>query len=255
MICCLAELISTYANCRVYVRLLILSNFLSYLDTRVGSPKHQNFLLVKACNMIIWWKSYGIGIRFFITSEGKVNTFLNEQQLQAWLKAVGVNTALWGEGQAKTVGHLWVELDCGEAKLIDDPPLRLVDVVQIIIRRGKQVLLEVKQELDNNQVRFRNQPPSEKIKAGEDYSTAALRCLVEELGVKETAVTILHDTYTTTESETDSLSYPGLRTRYTFHLVEAIVSGLPNAAFWCENKAHGEGDPIVRHWWAWRYNR
>jgi ADP-ribose pyrophosphatase YjhB (NUDIX family) len=188
-------------------------------------------------------------------SEGKVNIFLNEEQLETWLTAVGVNTVLWGEGQAKTVGHLWAELDCGEAKIIDAPPLRLVDVVQIIIRRGKQVLLEVKQEFDNDQVRFRNQPPSEKIKAGEDYSEAALRCLVEELGVKETAVTLLHDTYTTTESETDSLSYPGLKTRYTFHLVEAAVNGLPDESFWCENKAHGEGDPIIRHHWDWRYSR
>lgn len=61
----------------------------------------------------------------------------------------GIDTSLWGEGNAKTIGHLWDELREGEARLQDDPPLRLVDAVQIIIRRGKQILVEARQELGN----------------------------------------------------------------------------------------------------------
>ena len=191
----------------------------------------------------------------YAKNEVGLNIFQSEDQLQNWLNQVNIDTSLWGEGNAKTVSHLWDEIVCGEAAVQDSPPLRLVDVTQIIIRRGKQILMETKQELENGQVRFRNQPPSEKMKAGENYTDAALRCFHEELGVEETAVTFLHNTYTQMESETDSLSYPGLKTRYTFHIIEAIVAGLPDEDFWQENTAYGTGDPVKRHHWTWRYSR
>ncbi|MCB9418945.1 MAG: NUDIX domain-containing protein [Ardenticatenaceae bacterium] len=179
----------------------------------------------------------------------------SKEQLQEWLDAANIDTALWGEGNAKRVEHLFDELLAGEACLQDNPPLRLVDVVQIIVRRGKQILLEAEQELKNGQIRFRNQPPSEKIKAGESYTDAALRCFREELGVAETAVAFLPHTYTQIESATDSLSYPGLKTCYTFHMIEAKVEGLPNEDFWRDNAAFDAGDPVKRHRWTWRYSR
>ncbi len=187
--------------------------------------------------------------------EVRLNSFQSEDQLQDWLNKVNIDTSLWGEGNAKTVSDLWNEIVCGEAAVQLIPPLRLVDVAQIIIRRGKQILMEAKQEFENGQIRFRNQPPSEKIKAGENYTDAALRCFYEELGVAETAVTFHHDTYTQIESETDSLSYPGLKTRYTFHIIEAEVNGLPDEDFWRDNAAFDAGDPIKRHHWTWRYSR
>lgn len=82
-----------------------------------------------------------------------------------------------------------------------------------------------------------------------------MRCFREELGVGETAVTFLHDTYSQVESETDSLSYPGLKTRYTFHVIEAQVTGLPDEDFWRDNSAFTVGDPVKRHRWTWRYSR
>jgi hypothetical protein len=184
-----------------------------------------------------------------------LNPFQSENQLEDWLHQANIDTSLWGEGNAKTVNHLWIELLEGEAHLQDNPLLRLVDVVQIIIRRGKQILLEMEQELENGQVRFRNQPPSEKIKAAESYKDAALRCLWEELGVVATAVTFHPNTYTQVESETDSLSYPGLKTRYTFHMIESEVNGLPDEDFWRNNAAFGTGDPVKRHHWTWRFSR
>jgi hypothetical protein len=183
-----------------------------------------------------------------------LNGFQSKKQLRNWLNAARIDTSLWGEGNAKTIDHLWEELGEGEARLQDNPPRRLVDVAQIIIRRGNQILLETKQELGDEQVRFRNQPPSEKIKAGESYMDAALRCFHEELGVAETAVTFLPHTYSQIETETDSLSYPGLKTRYTFHSIEAKVTGLPDEDFWQENSAFSAGDPVKRHHWTWRYS-
>ena len=174
-------------------------------------------------------------------------------ELRAWLHAAGIDISSWGEGNAKTIEHLWDELRAGEAIIQDQPPLRLVDVVQLLVRRDGQFLLEVEQELENGQRRFRNQPPSEKIKPGEHYLEAARRCFQEELGISPSDVIFSAETYERVQVESDSLSYPGLTTRYTFHRVEAQVTGLPDADFWRENRAYGAGDPVRRHLWQWQH--
>jgi hypothetical protein len=185
--------------------------------------------------------------------EDSVKNFENASDLQQWLNANGVDTSLWGEGNAKTVDNLWDEWVSGEITLGERPLLRQVNVVQILIRRGKQMLLEAEQELDDGQRRFRNQPPSEKMKPGESYTAAAMRCLQEELGLFANNVTFLTDAYEQMQRVSDSLSYPGLKTQYTFHMIEAQVTGLPDEDFWRDNQAHGSGDPVRRHLWVWRY--
>ncbi len=181
--------------------------------------------------------------------------FQNAQELQQWLHAVNIDTSFWGGGSAKTIENLWDELVSGEIAIQENPPLRLVNVVQILIRKGKQLLLEAEQELGNGQRRFRNQPPSEKMKPGENYTTAALRCLKEELGIAAQHVTFLSGSHQQATRESDSLSYPGLKTRYTFHIIQAQVEGLPEDDFWRENRAYGDGDPVRRHRWRWQYAR
>ena len=183
-----------------------------------------------------------------------MNKFQNEDQLQDWLNEANIDTSLWGEGNAKTVSHLWAELLAGETRIQGGPPLRLVDVVQITIRRGDQILIEVAQELEGGQHRFRNLLPSEKMKANESYAASVLRGLREELDVEETAVALLHHTYTKNQSERDSPSYPGLPTLYTFHSIEAQVLDLPENDFWIDNTARKVGDPVKRHQWGWRIN-
>ncbi len=179
--------------------------------------------------------------------------FENVEELQNWLNTNNIDTSLWGEGNAKTIGNLWDELGNGEIAFQDNPPRRLVNVAQILVRKGKQLLLEAEQELANGQRRFRNQPPSEKIKPGESYTDAARRCFQEELGVRSENVTFLIETYAQIQRESDSLSYPGLTTEYTFHIVEAQVKGLPDTDFWRDNLAYGDGAPVKRHLWIWRY--
>jgi hypothetical protein len=173
----------------------------------------------------------------------------------SWLEQHDIDTSLWGEGNAKSVIHLWDEVTSGEITLLEDPPRRIVHVVQVVIRRGRQVLLEAEQVMENGSRRFRNQPPSEKFKPGESYLEAATRCLQEELGVSRAAIRLIPESYCLRRELLDSFSYPGLLTEYTFHLVEAEVSGLPNDPFWRGNKATAAGDPVKKHLWEWRYDR
>ncbi|HEX6383033.1 MAG TPA: NUDIX domain-containing protein [Anaerolineae bacterium] len=172
--------------------------------------------------------------------------------LEKWLAQRGIDTSGWGTGGTKSVINLWNELQEGDVALQDTPPLRVVHVVQVIIRRQNSILIEAMQEFGDGSRRYRNQPPSEKVKTGEDYLDAALRCLREELGVDERDVVFNLSSYKQVQVQADSPSYPGLPTQYTFHLIEAAVKGLPEANFWHDNATYGEGDPVKRHYWVWQ---
>lgn len=181
-----------------------------------------------------------------------VNQFANIDALKRWLKSNGINCDLWGQNSSKSLRNLWQELEAGEVQLKDSPPLRVVDVVQIIIQQGEYILVEAEQEFFNGQRRFRNQPPSEKIKPGETIQQAATRCLVEELAVNPEQITLHPESHHQHQTNTNSVSYPGLPSQYNFHLLEAAVSDLPNNDFWRENQSDGLLDPVKRHRWVWR---
>ncbi|VAW39767.1 hypothetical protein MNBD_CHLOROFLEXI01-1027 [hydrothermal vent metagenome] len=181
-----------------------------------------------------------------------MNQFVNIDELATWLNKHGVRYDEWEQKSSKSLDNLWQELEAGEVCLEDNPPLRVVDVVQIVIRQGEQILVEAEQEFFNGQRRFRNQPPAEKIKPGETVFDAARRCLQEEIGVPPEDVVLNPDSHQEYQSNTNSISYPGLPSQYNFHLLEAAVSGLPNDDFWHENSADGKIDPVKRHRWGWR---
>lgn len=178
--------------------------------------------------------------------------FARIEELADWLAASGVDTTEWDKRMSKSVANLWEEYLQGDLIFQKSPPLRIVEVVQVIIERNGLILLEVEQEFVNGQRRSRELPPSEKIKAGESCVEAAYRCLGEELGLSRDQIGIVESGYEKRERVTDSLSYPGLYTRYTIHDVRADVRGLPNRDFWRENVAVKDGDPVKRHLWAWR---
>lgn len=175
--------------------------------------------------------------------------FQNVSELAGWLAASGVDVDSWGQGESKRLSDLWVEYESGEAAFEDDPPTRLLEVAEIIIRRGDTSLIEVEQEFSDGRRRARFVPPSEKLKPGESPLAAARRCLSEELGLTEAGVT-LDPVYKLTEGTADSPSYPGLLTRYRFHTFEAAAAGLPDEDFYRDNAA--PDDPIRRHRWGWR---
>ncbi len=175
--------------------------------------------------------------------------FESESELGGWLAAVGIDTIAWGQGKAKQPGDLWAEYRNGETRFADDPPARLIDVAQIVLGRGDAVLLELAQEFADGRRRVRLRPPSEKMKPGESPRAAAWRCLAEELGLTEAEVALDED-YHVIEEEEDSPSYPGLMTRYRFHVFAATADALPDADFARDN--HAADDPIRRHYWGWR---
>ena len=181
-----------------------------------------------------------------------VNKFASIHALEAWLKKHGIDYEVWGKNSSKSLRNLWHELEAGEVQLKEVPPLRVVEVVQIIIRRDADILVEAEQEFINGQRRFRNQPPSEKVKPGETIQQAARRCLKEELGVPAEAVTLRMESHRQHQTNTNSISYPGLPSQYNFHLLEAVVTGLPDGDFWRENQTEGTVDPVKRHRWVWQ---
>ncbi|WP_420628535.1 NUDIX domain-containing protein [Candidatus Leptofilum sp.] len=181
-----------------------------------------------------------------------MNQFSSIHALEAWLQKHGIGYDAWGKDSNKSLRNLWQELEAGEVQLKESPPLRVVEVVQIIIRRNHEILVEAEQEFANGQRRFRNQPPSEKVKPGESIQDAARRCLQEELGLELEAITLDLTTHRQHQTNTNSISYPGLPSQYNFHLLEATVSGLPEGEFWRENETEGSVDPVLRHRWAWR---
>lgn len=175
----------------------------------------------------------------------------NQADLASWLAASGIDVTAWGQGTTKSVANLWDEFVKGEMSLQNSPPLRIVQVVQVIIRQGDRILIEAGQEFGDHRQRARHHPPSEKLESGETHQAAALRCLEEELGVQPQAVQLIHATYRQRQTETDSLSYPGLKSRYQFHIIEARVEGLPSIPFWTTETDTNLTDPVKKHYWTW----
>ena len=167
-------------------------------------------------------------------------------ELEQWLRQQGVDPGRW----PKSVAHLWAEIAAGESQLQANPPLRLVQVVQIIIRCGHKQLIEVQQQFDDETTRQRVTPLAEKIKGGEDYLVAAGRGLAEELGLTPDQYQLLPHTYHQKIVQSDSPSFPGLPTCYTIHLVEAHAPTLPATDFCTAEGA--TDDPVSQHFWAWK---
>ena len=178
--------------------------------------------------------------------------FTSLQELHTWLTAKGIDTTIWGQLEGtKAVLHLWDEIVAGETVLQDEPPLRIVDAVEIIIRQGELILVEVAQEMVGGWTRPRHYPPSEKIKRGETYQQAAIRGLYEELNIHPMAITLQTETHHQYQHQIPSMSYPGLDTLYQLHSIEAHVVGLPTGNFITNEAAENSHDPVTRHHWAW----
>ena len=178
--------------------------------------------------------------------------FKSPTVLANWLVAKGVDLSQWGQASAKSVEDLWHEIINHDMVIDEDPLLRVVEVVTVIIRDGERVLIETAQQFKDGRRRSRNRPPSDKIKLGENYREAAIRCLDEELGIVSEQVQIMTNTHHVTQMVRQGVSYPGLPTQYYLHRVEAKVSHLPKHDFrTTESTRSGRTDPVKYHYWSW----
>jgi hypothetical protein len=174
------------------------------------------------------------------------------RDLEQLLSANGIDLTAWGQGEAKRLEDLFNEIEAGESRLQVDPLLRLLAVVQVNVRGQTGTLVEAEQELADGRRRPRNQPPLEKIKAGEQPVEVAVRCLMEELGMGRERIFIDEGSCRLTLEVKDSPSYPGLRGQFLYHAFEARVEGLLDADFWTDETADNEKDPVRRHHWVWK---
>ena len=178
------------------------------------------------------------------------------KDLESWLKSHSVNIDNWGQGDAKALADLWLEILNHETTLHESPPRRQVGVVELLIARDNMTLIEAMQELRNGERRYRNRLPSEKIKADETPFLAARRCLHEEFSLAEVQleaiqITIEQPVDLVDEKLHSSPSYPGLNTLYTVHRARIVGCDFPAHDFATENRAHAEGDPVKAHHWHW----
>ncbi len=175
----------------------------------------------------------------------------SEEQLIAWLQQAQIDITHWGQAGAKSVAQLWHEVQAGETVLQRIPPRRHVNVVRLLIWRGEQQLIEVRQILADGAVRERGRPPTEKIMAGETASAAAHRGLAEELGLLPTQISKPHVVPATSCQQEPSPSYPGLPSCYWIHDFICEVGGLPAGPFTTREKVSSTEGSWLQHEWAW----
>lgn len=194
-----------------------------------------------------------------------MNPITSSRELELALIASDIPVADWGQGVAKSVADLWLELQNGETTLsfsTEDGSIlyRQTQVVELLIQRGDETLIEAMQELGSGERRYRNRLPSEKIKADETPFFAARRCLHEEFSLAEVQLEAIQITIEqpvvqpvdlVDEKLHSSPSYPGLNTLYTVHRARIVGCDFPAHDFATENRAHAEGDPVKAHHWHW----
>ncbi len=174
------------------------------------------------------------------------------QDLESWLSKNQIDYKDWGTLQSKTIENLYEEIVKGECRLQDDPPIRVLSVVQLLIRQGDNVLVEVEQILCDDRIRVRASPPSEKMKLAEGWRQGALRCLEEELQINKDRVRILTDECNALIKERKSVSYPGLLSTYFIYPVVVETPSLPEGDFFTYEKSDPDADHLVnKHKWGW----
>lgn len=139
-----------------------------------------------------------------------------KENLKSTLIRFNIPVENWGKGKAKSIEHLQKEIDNKETTLdiINDELIRTVYVVAVAVEYNNKRLIEDKQEFNDGRVRRRGtRRCGEKCIVGESPEESAVRCIQEEIGIKD--VTINDFTNKEVEKlERMSMSYPGLKSIY-----------------------------------------
>jgi len=175
------------------------------------------------------------------------------------LIAHGLDLSNWGVGSAKTVEHLFEELEAEETvlRLGARGVRRWLNVVKVRIKPVGEpglLLVEARQIFPDGRERARGLPLSEKMFANEAPLCAARRGVEEELGpaILEGARVDLDAASLTQWRETrESGSYPSLLSHYNLHEIDAVVEGLPMRRFSTVEFGRKLGKWQLAHVWEW----
>ena len=153
------------------------------------------------------------------------------EDLASRLIKFDVPVSLWGQGSAKTVEHLYSEIEAGDSEIVEESKklVRYVHFVnvEVVARFGGQLhrLVEDRQVFTDGRTRRREDlggAVKEKIHPSEDPDQAVDRALKEELQVEGK---IQKKKLRTESLDKESPSYPGLRSKYKAHFFEAELFG------------------------------
>jgi hypothetical protein len=187
-------------------------------------------------------------------SEGrKIIPVTSLTELLKIMKARGCPLEAYGVAIAKTLDHLWDEIESGETVLVeteDSIIMRLVGVLSILVRFGDSVLIEEKQTFRiDGRTRVRDwlwghSSVSEKLLPGEVPREAVARAISEELGIQPDGYRIVSQDEPLFENFT-STTYPGLVSQYFRH--SFIVELAPEA--YRDTYEEHQGDKTVFFGW------
>lgn len=195
------------------------------------------------------------------SSHGSTFAGSNAAELSAWLERNGINTALYGQGTARTIADLFEEVANAESVLTvhgsgtSSRALRMVNVLNLYIKNSAgQVLIEAGQRLPDGRLRQRGLPLSEKMIGQEDWQTAAVRAVSEELATAlpqdwRQQLIIEEASYHSLVEMQESTSYPGLLTQYTCHKVTAQLPCLPQQPF---DTSEPRPNGVLINYWEWQ---
>mmetsp|Transcript_59337 Transcript_59337/g.193545 ORF Transcript_59337/g.193545 Transcript_59337/m.193545 type:complete len:787 (+) Transcript_59337:86-2446(+) len=137
----------------------------------------------------------------------------------------------FGKGQAKNLDQLAAEVRSGAARLMLDATshkklVRVVDIVVLRIRSpggDRRLLVETEERFPDGRKRETLRLPGTKKEPYENTKQVAQRILKEMLNMSEDAVNWDLSHVERHEEETESPSFPGVRTVYRKEMVEGVV--------------------------------
>lgn len=160
--------------------------------------------------------------------------FESVEALGGLLQEYSIPIQLWGQGRAKTVGHLFKELAEGDTELVTlgRELLRQVAFVNIDVYAdfdgAKHRLREDRQVFDEGlpteRTRTREMVGAvkEKLHKSENPEAVIERAIQEELQVRGK---IAYEKLREEDLDEESPSYPGLRSKYKAHFFRADLKG------------------------------
>lgn len=171
-------------------------------------------------------------VQFYMKGAGEVVSTLvhapigmNEQELEARLKAANVDVGSFGQRGTRTLKEFSRELYRGEAFLSENSTgelVRLVNVVVIILKDAKcgKTLVQTHQVDSRGAKKDKSRLPGNKCRPDENHFICARQTLRREVEIDENTV-MFNEAVKFVEEQSLSSNYPGIKTIYRKFLITA----------------------------------